>query len=73
MKLIYSYLLLALAILLFLGSLGAFVWAGTSGVGVLIFVEATRHVSTVGKLALALLGAGTVFFLIVFIFAKDSE
>ncbi|MFC1915032.1 hypothetical protein ACFLWK_02140 [Chloroflexota bacterium] len=73
MKLIYSYLLLALVILLFLGSLGAFVWVGTSGVGVRIFVEAMRHVSTVGKFALALLGGGMVFFLIVFIFAGDSE
>jgi len=73
MKQIYSYLLLALVMLLFLGSLGAFVMVGTSWIGVLIFVEAMRYVSTVGKLTLALLGAGTVFFLIVFIFTKDSE
>ena len=73
MKQIYSYLLLALAMLLFLGSFGAFVLVGTSGVGVIIFVEAMRYVSTVGKLALALLGAGTVFFLIVFFFTKDSK
>jgi len=32
-----------------------------------------RYVSIGGKFALFLLGAGTVFFLIVFISTKDSE
>jgi len=73
MKPIYSYLLLALTMLLFLGSLGAFVLVGTSGIGVLIFVEAMRYVSAGGKLAMALLGVGMIFFFVKFIFAKDSK
>ncbi len=73
MKPIYSYLLLALTMLLFFGSLGAFVLVGTSGIGVLIFVEAMRYVSTGGKLAMAFLGLGMIFFLVEFIFAKDSK
>jgi len=73
MKLIYGYLLIFLALLLVLGTLGVFVLLGTSGVGVRIYIESMRYVSIGGKFALFLLGAGTVFFLIVFISTKDSE
>ena len=73
MKLIYSYILLFLSILLFLGSLGALVVVGTSGVGVRIYIEAMRYMSSGGKAALALLGAGMLFLLIEFILAPGRE
>lgn len=73
MRLLRSYLFLALALLLFLALLGAFVLVGTSGIGVLIFIEAMRYVSPVGKIALAFLGAGTFFFLIQFVFSKEAK
>jgi len=73
MKLIYSYILLFLGTLLFLGSFGALVTVGTSGVGVRIYIEAMRYMSSGGKVALALFGAGMLFFLMEFILAPGRE
>ena len=73
MRPIYCYPLVFLGMLMFLSTLGVFVLLSNSGVGVRMYIEAMRYMSVGGKAALALLAAGTMFFLVEFILAKDRK
>ena len=67
------YILMFLGIPLFLGLLGVLLVTGQLGVWFGPFIGAVRYTSIGGRVALPLLLAGTVFFLVQFFLAKDKE